>query len=415
MAIYSVNVSSIGRKTHASGTAGAHVQYITRASATEAVLCARMPSAGIGRKGGAARKWLDEQESSDRKNARVVTKIMLALPHELDATQRAELVRSFAERMTAGRASWLAALHKPSGDDDRNYHAHLVIRDKDPETGKVVVGLSAKNSVEMIREEWEQAANAALEAAGVDERVDRRSLKDQGEIREPGAHVGPSVTAIERRGHFSQVRNRIEEQQAGHAAAQETLVPMIPPDIWAGMMAGLERQKQAEDARRAAQAAEDARRAAQAAEDARRAAQAAEDARRAAQAAEDARRAAQAAEDARRAAQAARNAKRREILREAQELVERIKAPVEEIECRNSIRNIWDWDELNPDWVLKRKNEFSQLQVRAQEVVPKAHPNWLVKIGRIFEVLFDLLGRMQKLAPSLDDELDNDLKNGPRL
>ncbi|PAK71854.1 hypothetical protein B8W95_12770, partial [Staphylococcus pasteuri] len=155
----------------------------------------------------------------------------------------------------------------------------------------------------------------------------------------------------------------------------ETLVPMIPPDIWAGMMAGLERQKQAEDARRAAQAAEDARR----------------------------------------AAQAARNAKRREILREAQELVERIKAPVEEIECRNSIRNIWDWDELNPDWVLKRKNEFSQLQVRAQEVVPKAHPNWLVKIGRIFEVLFDLLGRMQKLAPSLDDELDNDLKNGPRL
>ena len=211
MAIYSVNVSAIGKGTQKkAGTAGAHVGYITRSTAAVAVLAARMPTARIGSRGGAARKWLDAQEQADRKNGRVVTKVMVALPHELTDEQRADLVRDFCERMTAGRGSWLAAIHRPSGDDERNHHAHIVLRDKDFETGKVVVGLSNAKSVDLIREEWERFANAALEAAGESARIDRRSLEDQGEVREPSVHVGPAVTAIERRGDVSRVRVRIE-------------------------------------------------------------------------------------------------------------------------------------------------------------------------------------------------------------
>lgn len=205
MAIYSLNHSSIGRSTHAAGTAGAHIGYITRSSACLDVLAERMPSARAGERGGEARAWLDAQEAADRKNARVIDKVMLALPCELTAERQAALVRSFAESITEGRAPWLAAIHQ---DHPGNPHAHLVIRDKDPVTGKRVVGLSEKGSTERLREAWERHANLALELAGREERIDRRSLAAQGIDREAQVHVGPKASAIERQGKAvaSQVR-----------------------------------------------------------------------------------------------------------------------------------------------------------------------------------------------------------------
>jgi len=67
---------------------------------------------------------------------------MLALPKELNDEQRIELVKDFAEHATEGRAPWLAAFHM-KGKDARNPHCHLVLRDRDPETNKRVIGTSA--------------------------------------------------------------------------------------------------------------------------------------------------------------------------------------------------------------------------------------------------------------------------------
>ena len=197
VAIYSLNHSSIGRSTHAAGTAGAHVGYITRSAACREVMAERMPTAQPGKRGGAARAWLDDQEAGDRKNGRVIDKVMLALPRELTPEQQSALVRGFAEEVTQGRAPWLAAIHQDHPD---NPHAHLVIRDKDPETGKRVIGLSEKGSTDRLREAWEVAANLALAKAGRDERIDRRSLKDQGLEREATVHIGPQAAAMERQG-----------------------------------------------------------------------------------------------------------------------------------------------------------------------------------------------------------------------
>ena len=68
------------------------------------------------------------------------------------------------------------------------------------DTGKRVIGTSEKGSTDRIREAWEIAANRALERAGLDVRIDRRSLDAQGLDREPGIHVGPNVAAMEDRG-----------------------------------------------------------------------------------------------------------------------------------------------------------------------------------------------------------------------
>lgn len=232
-----------------------------------------------------ARAWLDQQEAGDRKNARVVTKVTLALPAELTDDERAELVRSFAQEVTRGRAPWLAALHHPSeAGDQRNHHAHLVIRDRDPDTGKTVCGMSDKGSVERMREAWEWHVNAALQYAGLDARVDRRSLADQGVDREPTVHVGVAGTAMQRSGRASDRAEINSGIIAGNAdleairqSRRETVV--------------LEREIAAAQAKREAERREAAAKAAQEAQEARewqrRAAEAAA-AQKAAQAAHEA-------------------------------------------------------------------------------------------------------------------------------
>lgn len=157
-----------------------------------------MPVPAAGERGGEARAWLDEQESADRKNARVIDKVTIALPRELDAVQRVDLVRAFAAEVTQGRVPWLAAVHD-QGKDAENPHAHVVVRDRDLETGKRALNMSEKGSTEMLRETWERACNVALERAGVDERIDRRTLEAQGIEREPTKHIGPQALQIEAR------------------------------------------------------------------------------------------------------------------------------------------------------------------------------------------------------------------------
>lgn len=195
MAIFSLNHKTVGRSTHAPGTAGARIRYITRENACSMILGNRMPTEPH-----AARAWMDRQENRDRINARVCDTVMVALPLELSEDQRAALVRDFAETITKGRAPWIAGVHQEKGVDDDNPHAHIVIRDRDPDTGKRVIGMSESGSTEMLRETWERICNEHLERAGSDARVDRRSLEDQGIDREPEIHVGANARELERMG-----------------------------------------------------------------------------------------------------------------------------------------------------------------------------------------------------------------------
>ena len=194
MAIYSCSHSAVGRTTHAAGTAGAHAGYVTRENAARSVVGEHMPLDRAG-----SRAWLDGQEAADRKNARMIDKVLVALPIELNAAERVQLVRDFAAEVGGGRIPWLAGIHD-RGKDTGNPHAHVIFRDRDHETGKRVANLSAKGSTEQLRQTWERVANQALERAGHDARIDHRSLEAQGIAREAGIHVGPNVLAMEERG-----------------------------------------------------------------------------------------------------------------------------------------------------------------------------------------------------------------------
>ena len=93
----------------------------------------------------AVKAWLRQQEEDDRKNARVIYKVLLALPLELAPVEREELIRVFVWRLARGWVPWLAAVHD-LGKDAHNPHAHLILRDRDIKTGKRVMKLSEKGS-----------------------------------------------------------------------------------------------------------------------------------------------------------------------------------------------------------------------------------------------------------------------------
>ncbi|MCK1513042.1 MobA/MobL family protein [Bradyrhizobium sp. 190] len=208
MAIYSLHHSSIGKSTQDEPyTASAHIRYITRARALSRLEGNRMPTDAD-----EAMDYLRKEEDTSRKNARVLDKVMLALPVELDAEQRAALVRSFAEDVTKGRAPWLAAFHD-RGKDAKNPHCHLVIRDRDPKTGKRAIGMSEAGSTERLRELWEEHANNALAEAGLDIRIDRRTLEEQGIRRRPTIHEGVRARRMSKEGRTPPSRRRSYRNQ----------------------------------------------------------------------------------------------------------------------------------------------------------------------------------------------------------
>jgi len=203
VAIYSCNLKSIGRSTHAAGTAGAHIRYISRPEAQPVLLAEHMPY-----EAGPARNWIDAAERVMRRNGRVVDKIRIALPVELDEEQRAALVEEFMAGLTGGRVPWLAAIHQ-YGADAHNPHVHIAVHDRDIATGRRVLrlsdsardrrkaGLPGPKAVEWIRERWEAVCNEALARAGIDVRIDRRTLSAQGIDRQAGIHEGPRAQHIE--------------------------------------------------------------------------------------------------------------------------------------------------------------------------------------------------------------------------
>lgn len=74
-------------------------------------------------------------------------------------------------------------------------------------------GRNRKADLEQVRERWAQLANAAMEQAGVDARIDHRSHADAGIDTIPTRHLGPKATAVERRKPGSS-RLRLTHRQA---------------------------------------------------------------------------------------------------------------------------------------------------------------------------------------------------------
>lgn len=140
-----------------------------------------------------------------RKDAQLLREVEIGLPHELTEEQRERLVKDFVREQFV-RSGMVAdvAIHEPDKDgDERNHHAHILLtmRELGPDGfGDKVREWNSREQLEHWREAWERTANRYLERHGHEERIDRRTLEEQGIDREPTTHRGPQVDAMERDG-----------------------------------------------------------------------------------------------------------------------------------------------------------------------------------------------------------------------
>jgi hypothetical protein len=234
VAIYSASVSTIGRSAGRSATAAAAyrtgtvviderqglIHDYSRKGGVDHV--SRHYPEGVADMG-TDELWNRAELAEKKKNANVARELLIALPHELQPFQRRELAEVISGKLV-GRfhVAVESSVHLPDKEgDQRNHHAHILfttrVMDSDGKLGDKTRALDERygrgpKEIEWIREMVEIETNLSLEAAGLDVRVDRRSLEQQqaaafaaGDLeaanaldREPQAHEGPRVTQIRR-------------------------------------------------------------------------------------------------------------------------------------------------------------------------------------------------------------------------
>jgi hypothetical protein len=233
VAIYSASVKTVSRGSGRSATAAAayrngeevtdlrtgEVHDYRRRTGVEHVASfapegmAPQPSAEL---------WNRAEAAEVRKNARVAREVLVALPAELTTAQRRELTVGIAQALADryGTAGTLA-VHTPDREgDQRNHHAHILMTTRRLEPSGALGEKTRElddvkrgpQEIEWVRAMIEARTNHALERAGSEARVDRRSLVEQraaaleagdpqraAELdRLPTLHEGPRVTAIRR-------------------------------------------------------------------------------------------------------------------------------------------------------------------------------------------------------------------------
>ena len=167
-------------------------------------------------------------------NAQTARSMLFALPRELTDEQNLALVRDFCQKEFVDKGMVCNFFYHDKGDGNPHVHIMLTLRAMDengkwlPKSKNVyaldengnrirapngswkrvkvnIVDWNERKYGEIWRQDWAAAQNAALEAAGRMERVDMRSLERQGvEDRLPQKHLGPTASALERKGVSSE-------------------------------------------------------------------------------------------------------------------------------------------------------------------------------------------------------------------
>ena len=231
MALYHLSLKAVSRSSGRSAVAAAAYRAAERLynardgrvhdfrNKEGMVTCGIMLPAGVEADWARDREalWNSAEAAEVRRDAKTAQEFEVALPHEVDDTERERLVRDFAQHLTEtyeAAADW--AIHAPSRDGDaRNHHAHilLTVRKVSAEGlgDKITLGkehawlqraglASSREQLCGLRAHWADSTNAALARAGLDARVDHRSHEARGLSLTPTRHVGVQAVQMARKG-----------------------------------------------------------------------------------------------------------------------------------------------------------------------------------------------------------------------
>jgi hypothetical protein len=211
----------------------------------------------------------------ERANGATYREIEIALPRELNPTQREALVLDFIRQEIGERHAHQWAIHNPGAAlaGGEQPHAHLMYSERTvdgiergaeqyfkryngqhPERGgcrKDSAGTEER--LLEIRQRWAEVQNAHLQQQGHAVRVDHRSLADQGIERAPEQHLGGRrVRQLAPDQREALLERRAAEDELQHS--QRALAPFDLSQHLHALTAAAQQREQAEQAARMAEA-----------------------------------------------------------------------------------------------------------------------------------------------------------------
>lgn len=211
MAIYHLSVKTISRKKGRSATGAAAYRAAEKIVDAKTGLIHDYERKGgvdftkiIGWEGSRSELWNAAELAEKRKDATIAREYEVALPVELSNDDK--------KRLATGFGTWLHKRHGVAVDvalhnlDSKNPHAHILT------TTRVIEGDSLgekaarewsdskrkknglngrKEDLQEAREAWEKFSNVMLKRANVPERIDSRTLEEQGLDKVAQIHLGP--------------------------------------------------------------------------------------------------------------------------------------------------------------------------------------------------------------------------------
>ena len=248
-------IGRLSMKVGKAGKAGPHAAYIARegqyadrlerGEKLEATEAGNMPAWAQSN----PQAFWQAADAYERKNGTTYREMEIALPRELDADQRAALVREFVRQEIGERHAYQWAIHTPTAADGQEQpHVHLMFSERqrdgierDPEqyfkrynakapekggarkgygpsAGQTLTKAERAAELKELRGRWEAMCNAHLERAGVEQRIDMRSHAERGTGLEPERKQLPSAWRGE--GRAQVIEFRAARAEVAQAAAE---------------------------------------------------------------------------------------------------------------------------------------------------------------------------------------------------
>jgi len=245
------------------GKAGPHAAYIARVGRYASRLERseeRLAGAGSGNlpgwAGGNPSVFWQASDAFERANGTAYREMELALPREMDDTEREQLVREFVASELGQRHAYQWAIHVPRASDGLEQpHAHLMFSerqvdgiDRDPDQyfkrynakaperggarkqfGTATKPLERKAELVALRGRWETTVNLALEEAGLSVRIDMRSLRAQAEDQGLPGELAPvpETRTLPSRWHRGGAREAVQAGREDRSASADVLAERI--------------------------------------------------------------------------------------------------------------------------------------------------------------------------------------------
>ncbi len=142
--------------------------------------------------------WNAVEAHEKRKDAQLAREFNFALPKELSFEQNLALARTFVQEqfVNEGMVADLALHGDKNEEGVMLYHAHVMLTLRSVSQdgfGPKVRTWNAKEKLLSWREAWANTANLHLAQAGLDMRIDHRTLEAQAIDLEPQSKIGPTV------------------------------------------------------------------------------------------------------------------------------------------------------------------------------------------------------------------------------